>query len=368
MIGIEIIENIVNAFIEHDSKKMIGVLEDYLKKANKSGNVLVSKKLRNLITKIPSRGKTYSPSSAYSARANNEVHLNPLVHFSDSTVGLEEVILNEINLKNIKDFVREWENKDKLQLHDMQPVNKLIFYGPPGTGKTKLATAIANKLDYPLVTIQLDELISAYLGKTGKNIKEIFDIARSQKVVIFLDEIDTVAKHRDDDSELGELKRVVTVLLQNIDSFPNESILIAATNHEHLLDKALWRRFQRRFSFNIPGTEEREKLFRLFLDGYDLSSDQYRLFAEATSGFSGSSINDFCDQLKRRSILEGERISEKNFLTELLSFLNASNDKSTLSKKQRYVLCKKLKAYGLPLTEISHLSGIPYTTLIDNLA
>lgn len=117
----------------------------------------------------------------------------------------------------------------------------LLMYGPPGTGKNRIARFIAQELSLDLYVTRLDGLISSFLGSTLKNIRTLFDFAAKTPCILFLDEFDVIAKLRGDSQELGELKRVVNSFIQNLDNVGNQSIVVAATNHEELLDSAIWR-------------------------------------------------------------------------------------------------------------------------------
>jgi SpoVK/Ycf46/Vps4 family AAA+-type ATPase len=127
-----------------------------------------------------------------------------------------------------------------------------LVYGPPGTGKSRLARHIAQELGFPIYIARLDGLISSFLGNTSKNIRAIFDFAAKAPCVLFLDEFDAIAKLRADSHEMGELKRVVNSFIQNLDTLGRHSLVVAATNHEELLDTAVWRRFNYRLTLDFP--------------------------------------------------------------------------------------------------------------------
>jgi len=359
------IEKVVEAFLANDFKAITEVLENEVEEANNKGQVTISRRLRNLLSKIPS-----SSLGAQSLASRRPVFLhgeNALVETVQSSVLLEEVILEGTAQKSIDGFLHEWEARDQLLKHNIHPTNKVLLYGLPGTGKTRLAYALANKLDMQLVLVRLDELISSYLGRTGRNIKDIFDLAEREPIIIFLDEIDTIAKHRDDSHELGELKRIVTVLLQNIDNLPEGSIIIGATNHEQLLDSAIWRRFPLKIKFELPDKESRELLYVLYLSVFKNSVD-YKMLAEVSEGFSGSVINDICQHIKRVTILDGKSCIDN--LTALQSILHFSNPKASnvkVPKKQTYKIARYLKENGYNLRQLEEITGVAYTTLRDNV-
>ncbi|MFA5877174.1 MAG: ATP-binding protein [Candidatus Paceibacterota bacterium] len=366
MANINIVEEIVKAFASGKKEEVISLLEKEIKKQRAGGKAVVAKRLSNLVKDI-SKGHSLSGQSL-STKAVHISDNNTLFEKVYSNIELDSVILNSAARATIVEFIKHWEAFDKLYANNIVPINKLLFYGPPGTGKTKLASAIANKLNLPLVIVKLDELISSYLGKTGKNISEVFEIARKERVIVFFDEIDTVAKHRDDTRELGELKRVVTVLLQNIDAFPETSILIGATNHDELLDKALWRRFGLRLEIDLPTEDSRALLFELFLDGFNKSEPlDYKLMARVSDGINGSLINDICQNIKRTSIIESVQLDNGFCLKHIIFFNNQLRSKQKMSKKNLYEIAQILKDKGFNLVDIAEVSGVPYTTLRDNV-
>jgi len=367
MTNTRFVEEIIKAFGTGDPLEVTRLLEREIRKERARGHIVVAKRLTNLLRAIPP--KTLGAQSVRSTQINASEDGGTLYEKVNSHIPIEETVLDIKARNTISNFLREWEAYDELIKNNIYPTNKLIFYGPPGTGKTKLAYGIAHKLDLPLVIVRLDELISSYLGRTGKNIREIFDIAQKERVIIFLDEIDTIAKHRDDSRELGELKRVVTVLLQNIDSFPQWSILIGATNHHELLDNALWRRFGIKMHIELPSLENRAILFELFFSNFKgRKTIDYRLLAEATEGVSGSHIHDIVEFTKRSSVLDGKAgIDTLDCLRSILSLSHSLFHGQKLDKKNLYQICQKLSDGGLSLKQLEQVSGIPYTTLRDNI-
>jgi MoxR-like ATPase len=149
-------------------------------------------------------------------------------------------------------IVAERQRDKQLHLKGLAPTRSIIFTGPPGVGKTLAARWIARETHRPLLTLDLSAVMSSFLGRTGSNVRHVLDYAKSIRGVLLLDELDSIAKRRDDSTDVGELKRLVTVLLQEIDDWPATSLLVAATNHAGLLDPAVWRRFEMRVEFSMP--------------------------------------------------------------------------------------------------------------------
>ena len=168
-------------------------------------------------------------------------------------------------------------------------------------------------MQLPLVTARLDTLISSLLGATAKNIHKIFEYAKRQPCVLFLDEFDAIAKARDDQHELGELKRVVNSLLQNIDDYCKDGILIAATNHQELLDNAIWRRFQSVIEMPRPGIPEIKQMMDLlpdFLDTSHIKENQWKKIYQSMEGLSYSDIRNITNNLSKKAVLNENKVLE----------------------------------------------------------
>lgn len=208
----------------------------------------------------------------------------------------------------VQEFLASVRAGSRLLAEGIDFVPSLLAFGPPGCGKTQLARFIAAELALPLVTARADSLVSSFLGSTSKNLRNLFEHAVSRPCVLFLDEFDAVAKLRDDRYELGELKRVVVSLLQNIDALSPQMVLVAATNHEHLLDPAIWRRFTYHVKMDVPTEPARVDLFREFLDGFAANKEIAADCAAVTSGFTGAEIRSICDAAKREAVIAGQRV------------------------------------------------------------
>jgi len=180
------------------------------------------------------------------------------------TKRLEQIILPSNVADSCRELIEEQMRADLLRSHGLEPRNKLLLIGPPGNGKTTLAEAIAEALMVPLLTVKYESIVGAYLGETASRLVKLFDFAKTRQCVLFFDEFETLGKERGDTHETGEIKRVVSSLLLQIDALPGYVIVIAATNHDSLLDKAAWRRFQLRLSLPKPSRANLELWFAQF--------------------------------------------------------------------------------------------------------
>ena len=214
-------------------------------------------------------------------------------------------------------------------------------------------------LNMPLITVDLANSISSYLGRSGQNIKSIFEYARSQNIILFLDEIDAIAKRRDDASDLGELKRLVNVLLKELEDFPATCVVIAATNHPELLDKAIWRRFDRNIEVFLPELAERKALVLRELGERtsSISDAVIDLLCDGTSGISAADMCKLCMHIKRRIILNPNISVEYNIFKEYCELV------SLKTKDDKIAACKEIRKSGATLKQISEITGIPLSTV-----
>lgn len=191
----------------------------------------------------------------------------PLLGIRDPARGLEEVVLAEENRQVVDDILEQHHRADVLRSYGLRPVDKILFCGPPGCGKTLTAEVVATELSLPLALIRIDSVVSSYLGETAANLRKVFDFIDSTPMVALFDEFDALGKERADASEHGELKRVVNAVLQMLDAYQGKSLIIAATNHEGMLDSAIWRRFEEVMVFGLPTRGQLAQLLKVKLRG-----------------------------------------------------------------------------------------------------
>lgn len=264
------------------------------------------------------------------------------IYFARDTECTQQIILPDITERKIKQFVDVSQNRNKLLAAGIESLDSLLLYGPPGCGKTSVARYVSGELQLPLVTARLDGLVSSLLGSTAKNIRKVFDYAKERPCILFLDEFDAIAKARGDQHEVGELKRVVNSLLQNIDEFlgSGTNILIAATNHENLLDPAVWRRFNSVIEVPKPSEGEIDNLVRIFISPmkFDFTdSKRMEKIVDLLVGLSPSDIKTICFNAKRSAVLNNnDFVSLGSFLYEFQLFNNSSGHSTLEIVKSLY--------------------------------
>lgn len=185
-----------------------------------------------------------------------------------TNVRMEHVILPAHVKTVIEEFILEQDENEKYLLEGLEPRNKCMFLGPPGNGKTALSKAVANRMGCPLYFVRYDALISQRPGETSKRLHAVFEFVKTHRCILFFDEVDAIGKERGDENEAGEMKRVVSTLLVQLDDVPPHVIVLGATNHAGMLDRAIWRRFHIRITLPNPGTDEFEAYLKMAFARY----------------------------------------------------------------------------------------------------
>ncbi len=223
----------------------------------------------------------------------------------------DDIVLTHATMHAVTGIIREHHRADLLRAHGLQPAQKLLFVGPPGCGKTLAAEVVAGALSLPFVLVRLDSLVSSFLGETASNLRRVFDFVSTTAVLALFDEIDALTKDRGDSADHGELKRAVNAVLQMMDGYRGPSVLVATTNYESLLDRAVWRRFDEVLRFDKPDERQIVQLLKVKLAGvrrnFDLDDDAVRkLFA----GLSHADVERVLRRAVKTMVLSGNEFLE----------------------------------------------------------
>ena len=303
----------VDAIVAEERAKRHGVLADQLERAVKT-------------LKVNGNHSASQSASEPTLRARDYVYeISP-----KRTLG--ELVLPDLTYQSAAQLIEEQQRADVLRSHSLEPRNRVLLVGPPGNGKTTLAEAIAEGLSVPLYVVRYESVIGSFLGETATRIKRIFDYVCTLPCVLFFDEFDTIGKERGDKHETGEIKRVVSSLLMQVDALPSYVVVVAATNHAELLDRAVWRRFQLRLSLPPPSAKQ----LAAFVDALTertgirlgMSSQQA---VKSLGQVSYSEAEEFFLDVARRQVLAlGERSPESVVREQLKLWTARVKDRSVI--------------------------------------
>lgn len=320
-------------------RKQIERLRDAL---TKDGETKQSSALTSILT-TADRTKELAPSRIERSKATVVGEIlgrnTPLPVDRETSASLAEIIFpgdiepsaplfNATVRQAIGTIVEEWEHFDALAEIDIRPSKTCLIYGAPGTGKTRLALWIARELDLPVVLVKLDGLVSSFLGTTARNIGNLFTFANRYRCVLLLDEFDAIAKVRDDPQEVGEIKRVVNALLQNLDIRRDIGFTVGITNHPKLLDPAVWRRFEVQLEIPKPDFGMRKAIAAHFMPPVKAPDSHLRLISWFTEGATGAEIESLVRTYKKATTVREE--DKRGLLDTLRQFatLNAARVQS----------------------------------------
>lgn len=284
-----------------------GIIEDEEKKHNNK----LAKELRRILYN-GSKAKTYLERYKKSLPIPRDAERGlPLLEMKEFNRDWSDLVIEEEMNKVLNEVVLEIQKREILEINGLKPKEKLLFFGPPGCGKTLAAEVLSTVLSYPMVYVKFDGLISSYLGETASNLRKVFDFIEEGQWLVFFDEFDAIGKERDSPFEHGEMKRLINSFLQMLDNYKGESLIIGATNHQHLLDPALWRRFDELIYFGFPDVERRIKIFKKYLRTMRTRSLDLEYFGDKTDGMSPADIEMIC-----LNSIKDVTLSDKKLLTK----------------------------------------------------
>ncbi|MCK7615004.1 AAA family ATPase [Roseibium sediminicola] len=326
-----------------------------LAKAYRDTSPQLAAKVTELLREAPTRSSPLRRKSETALPVDVDTRFQ-LLRVEDNPILEHEPVFSDQIAVKLERLVGERRHIDALLQQSLHPTKSALFVGPPGVGKTMAARWIARSLERPLLILDLAAVMSSYLGRTGTNLRHVLEYAKSLDCVLLLDELDAVAKRRDDKSEIGELKRLVTVLIQEIDDWPSTGLLLAATNHSELLDPAIWRRFELVADFPLPDEQAIEAFTQHLLT--HKSKDPTKWARIMSVAFKGHSFSDI-----ERDILSARRAAAINggVVDDHLTGLFRGQG---LSKTDRINLAEILVETGTTSQRTAHdLTGVSRDTI-----
>lgn len=336
-------------------KKEASMLARLLKKANEESALIPSSVQLSRATILS--GQTLTPNTKPPTDKESGAPLCEIA-FPNGSSQIDMPILDPDLDNAVIGLISEWDKIEELKEVGVTPALTSLLFGAPGTGKTQLARYIASELGLPLVVAKLDGLVSSFLGTSSRNITNLFEFVARYQCILLLDEFDAVAKARDDKQEVGEIKRIVNTLLQCLDNRNDKGITIAITNHETLLDPAVWRRFSARIFVPRPNASSRRKILERYLPPLKIEDVEMDFFVWMTEGYTGSDLKNMSNVLKRQSVLNS--IEESDFLDSIRKFLLVSSDIENNNYRdlvlgEEEVLAKNLHNHGFPQKQLAAL-------------
>ncbi|ABA23110.1 AAA ATPase, central region [Trichormus variabilis ATCC 29413] len=307
----EILRKLFKSFSRNEREEFLAAAQELIEEERNKNHILLARDLEKLLQ----NGNGYTKPLASNLAPWHQFPEPP----KDKDTGLalldvkrfdltwDNIVLSEKIFDILQEIVLENRKQDILAAYNLKPKNKLLFCGPPGCGKTQTAKVLSSVLSLPLVYVNLTAVFSSYLGETATNLQKIFTYIEKGEWLVLFDEFDAIARDRDNLNEHGEVKRLVNSLLQLIDNATNQSIFVAATNHEKLLDSAVWRRFDEVIFFDNPTLELRTALLSRYLSGIRYTAINLSTFAERLENATGADIERICSDAIKAVILRGER-------------------------------------------------------------
>lgn len=315
----------------------------------------VSASLENLLAESPTRDSPLRNDAVSAIPTDSDSRLQLARSEFPVVLDVEPIWAQHVRQMLVQ-VVHERERVSELSKEGLVPTRSLLLTGKPGVGKSLAAKWVASQLNRPLITLDLSAVMSSFLGKTGANVRHVLDYAKNMECVLLLDELDAVAKRRDDVTEIGELKRLVTVLLQEIDDWPSTGLLVAATNHPDLLDPAIWRRFEMIIEFPLPDDAQVRQAVDKALVGRVTNPKLLHAISLLLRGMSFSDIDRELRRVIRRSVMYSTPAEDS--LREL-----ARGRADTFDLEARKEIAKHFVAAGFNQRETHDWTGIHRDTL-----
>lgn len=302
----EQVKALIRSHAEGDDSRFYAIAMQVAAQAARSGHGKFANELRELVDRVKERGKALEPSRGPSPvpLVQPRGELAGLLTVGYPKVRFSDMALTETLRTRLDRVLIEQRQRGRIREHGFAPMRKLLLVGPPGTGKTMSAAALAGELGLPLFAIQLDGLITKYMGETAAKLRLVFDAVQSTRGVYLFDEFDALGGERGTKNDVGEIRRVLNSFLQFLEQDESDSLVIAATNHAQLLDRALFRRFDALLEYTLPTAEVALRVMRTRLGLLDTSAVDWSAVATAAEGLSHAEIAQAAEHAAKNAILD----------------------------------------------------------------
>ena len=295
----EHLKNLIKAHFDRDDDKFKTVVLQIAAYEARHNHEALARELKGLVEKSTARANILRPNIQ-----------NPMLLVTMPSDKLSDLVVSDETMERIKRILNEYRNKNKLQKYGFSNRRKVLIEGNPGTGKTYTASVIASELGLPLYTVQMDKVVTKFMGETSAKLRQIFDSINFSVGVYFFDEFDAIGADRNLDNEVGEARRILNSFLQFLEQDNSESIIIAATNNQKLLDQALFRRFDDVLHYSLPTEKEIRKLFEIQITPFDKRFIVSNTLISYAESLSQAEIIRACEDAIKKSILNNSSITE----------------------------------------------------------
>lgn len=300
---------LLKAYARGDEAQFTSVAMQIAANEAKAGHGKLAEELRNIIDDAKVRLPA-SPSPIPLVRPKGEAA--ELLTVAYPKVKLSELVLSEDTERVLKRVLREHQNVRDIRAHGLAPRKKLLLLGPPGTGKTLTASAMAGELSLPLFVVRLDRLITRYMGETAAKLRLVFDAIAQTRAVYLFDEFDSIGSERGLGNDVGEIRRVVNSFLQMVEQDASDSLIIAATNHAAILDKALFRRFDDIIRYDLPTQKQAAAVLKSKLAGFKSGRMQWQTLGKKAAGLSYGDLTRAVEDAIKHAIVERHPVSNQD--------------------------------------------------------
>lgn len=299
------IKALIRCHAEGDDTRFYAVAMQVAAQAARKGQGNFAQELRQLVDQV--KGKARAERAVRAPRpiplAQPRGELAGLITVSYPKARLADMALLDSLQDRLERVILEQRQRERLQSHGFAPLRKLLLVGPPGTGKTMSASALAGELGMALFTIQLDGLITKYMGETAAKLRLVFEAIEKTRGVYLFDEFDALGGQRGAGSDVGEIRRILNSFLQFLEQDESESLIIGATNHMDLLDQALFRRFDAVFEYNLPSAEIATEVMKARLTLLDLRQVEWSAVEAPAKGLSHAELTRACEHAAKEALL-----------------------------------------------------------------
>lgn len=306
---------LLQSYMENDRDQFLSVALQLAAAEARKGHTVVARDLKHMVDQLRERPISTGPIPL----AKPKGELAELLSLSYPQERLADLVIREDLLVQLQRILREQRNSSAIRDHGLVPRRKLLLAGPPGTGKTLTARVFAGELGLPLFVVRMDAIVTKFMGETSAKLRQVFDAIAARRGVYLFDEFDSIGAERSRDNEVGEMRRVLNTFLQLVEHDHSDSLIVAATNHVSILDRALFRRFDDVLLFERPSGLEIVELMKRRLSTFVAKSFDYEALVNDAEGLSQSEITNACFDAVKDAIVHGQKRINREAIEDALA-------------------------------------------------